>query len=148
MNTDRDRKMKWTHFMIWGLIFLMFFTVTAFAEEPLEPPYLDLDGDGFDDNIADDDDNGIPDRFEAKPDKNLPELAGTLGNVFNTEITMAGIDAVRTHSEEFSLRQFRTRALTQRCHGFGALEDFGPGSGIGLGAMGGTGGCAGGVCAP
>lgn len=128
-----------------GLILLVFAGPAITTEALPETPFVDLDGDGFDDNFADNNNNGIPDRYESKPAEKLAEMGSLLGNVFNTEVNL---DDLRTTSEKFDMREFRTRSLVQRCNGLGADNDFGPGNDIGLGAVSGAGGCAGGVCGP
>ncbi len=121
----------------------------ANTEEPKKAAYVDLDGDGFNDNLADNNSNGIPDRYErGKSDAVLPKMGSVLGDVFNSEKSLAGLEDLRSNEDRFGQRKFRTQALSQRCHGFGAEQDFGPGNGIGCGSLGGHGGCAGGACAP
>jgi hypothetical protein len=135
--------MRWK-LLIFGILIITSTGNMAMAEALPETPYVDLDGDGFDDNIADNNENGIPDRFESKPAEALAEMSGLLGNVFNTDVNL---DDLRTKSEKFKMRKFKTRALKQRCQGLGAEDDFGSGGGLNLGSAGG-GGCAGGVCRP
>jgi hypothetical protein len=121
----------------------------ADTEKPKKAAFVDLDGDGFNDNLADNNSDGIPDRYErGKSDLMLPKVGSVLGDVFNSEISMVGMEDLRSNEERFSLRKFRTQSLSQRCHGFGAEQDFGPGNGIGCGSLGGHGGCSGGACAP
>lgn len=127
------------------LFCLTFAGVSAYADESEKTKFIDLDGDGFNDNIADNDDNGIPDRYESEATEALAEMGSFLGDVFNTEVNL---DHLLTKSERFNTRSFRTRGLAQRCDGFGAKDEFGPGNEIGLGALSGGGGCAGGVCGP
>ena len=137
--------MKWNLYLFVGVLICSFAATIASGGALPETAYVDLDGDGFNDNIADNDDNGIPDRFESEPTKELAEMGSILGNVFNTEVNL---DELYSASEKFNMRKFKTRSLTQRCNGLGASDDFGPGNGIGLGAVSGGGGCAGGVCSP
>lgn len=123
----------------------------AAAEEmalAVTPAFVDLDGDGINDRLADNNDNGIPDRFERQAAAAPADKPSALGDAFNMLLPATGLDALLSKSEVFGARSFKTRSLTQRCHGFGAEEGFGPGSGIGLGAVSGAGGCAGGVCVP
>jgi len=138
--------MVWKIFFLGGLMVLTLAGLTGASEALPKTPFVDLDGDGFSDNFADNNDNAIPDRFESKAAEKLAEMGSLLGNVFNTEISL---DDLRTTSQKFKMREFRTRSLAQRCNGLGAENDFGPGNGIGLGAVSGSGGgCAGGVCGP
>ncbi len=136
------------------LLLVIFFLLppapsTANMEEPQKTAFVDLDGDGFNDNLADNNGDGIPDRYEwGKSDVSLPRVGSVLGDVFSSEISMAGMEDLRSNEERFGQRKFRTQSLSQRCHGFGAEQDFGPGNGIGCGSLGGHGGCSGGACAP
>lgn len=134
-----------TRYFIQCSLVIVIFSITSYGETPPKIPCVDLDGDGFNNKIADNDDNGIPDRFESKSAQALSEMGSILGNVFDAEISL---DNLRSTIEKFDMRKFRTRGLSQRCRGFGMKDDFGPGHGIGLGALGRGGGCAGGVCAP
>lgn len=137
--------MKRSLSLLCGILVIAAFGVSSATEALPKTPFVDLDGDGFNDNIADNDENGIPDRYESKPVEALAEMSGLLGNVFNAEVNL---DELYTKSEKFNMRKFKTRALEQRCQGLGDRDDFGPGNGIGLGAVAGGGGCAGGVCGP
>ncbi len=121
----------------------------ANSEEPKKAAFVDLDGDGFNDNLADNNGDGIPDRYERdKSDASLPKMNSALGDVFNSDAAVAGLEDLQSNQDRFGQRKFRTQSLSQRCHGFGAEQDFGPGNGIGCGALGGHGGCSGGACAP
>ena len=121
----------------------------ADMEESKKAVFVDRDGDGFNDNLADNNSDGIPDRYEwGKSDAALPEVGSVLGDVFNSDMSLAGLEDLRSNEEKFGQRKFRTQSLSQRCHGFGAEQDFGPGNGIGCGSLGGHGGCSGGACAP
>ncbi len=143
--TNREKNMKWSLYLLAGVLLFAFLVGSVTGEALPEMVYVDLDGDGFNDNIADNDDNGIPDRFESEPAEELAEMGSILGNVFNTEVNLTDLYST---SEKFNMRKFKTRSLAQRCNGLGASDDFGPGNGIGLGAVSGGGGCAGGVCGP
>jgi hypothetical protein len=136
------------NYIIYGAIIVLLFSLTALAEDDKKTAHVDLDGDGFNDNIADNDENGIPDRFESEAFKPVEQENGALGDIFNTDLSTSNYDNLLSCCERFGQRKFRVRALTQRCHGFGLKDDFGSGSGIGLGSLGGAGGCAGGVCGP
>jgi len=135
-------------FFIIGVILLImaFMSIDAGAEKG--EAFVDQDGDGFNDNISDSDNNGIPDRYESDIPEMFGEVKSSLGDVFNTEISMSDVDEFLSKSEKFDIRQFKARGLLQRCNGFGASDGFGPGNDIGLGAVSGSGGCAGGVCSP
>lgn len=119
--------------------------VTAAEPAATKAICVDFDGDGIDDNLADLNGNGIPDRFEKKPAEAVEAAAqGTLGNIF--EATSAPVPAIESadRAAAFGERQFPTRAIAPHRAGFGADEKFGPGNDIGIGSL--TSGCAGGVC--
>ena len=103
--------------------------------------FIDIDGDGFDDNELDNDKNGIPDRFEETEGNDQKEVSSLLGNVFNAAKTEIPSDLL-SNGVEFGKRKFETRLLWQCHRGICSDDQFGPGNGIGLGAA----ACAGGVC--
>lgn len=146
--------MKFGNFLAVILLFIAFLLLpsiatTANTESAKKAAFVDLDGDGFNDNLADNNSDGIPDRYEfGKSDAALPAVGSALGDVFNSNVSMAGLEDIRSNEEKFGQRKFRTQSLSQRCHGFGGEQDFGPGNGIGCGSLGGHGGCSGGACAP
>jgi hypothetical protein len=136
-----------TCLIVVGLLLMLW--APAIATEQVEKPvFVDYDGDGFNDLFADDNSDAIPDRYQSKAVENLGEVESALGDVFNAEISISGLEELRPNSEEFDLRSFRIRALSQRCCAYGSDSDFGPGNDIGLGAGSGGGGCAGGRCTP
>jgi hypothetical protein len=140
-----------------SILFTSVFTIFAIfgfggsvlhAEDGVESEevFVDLDGDGFDDNIPDEDNNSIPDT--AEDDKNLNENEGLLASSdsqFKPIEGLGGFDlnSLLSNSEIFGKLKFLTRAQSCYRGGFEAGSDFGPGNGIGLGA---ASGCAGGVC--
>ncbi|UCD17926.1 MAG: hypothetical protein JSV44_03200, partial [Candidatus Zixiibacteriota bacterium] len=54
---------------------------------------------------------------------------------------------IQPNSSHFGRLSYPAQCLGQTRGGFGSGDDFGPGNGIGLGALT-PGGCAGGVCRP
>ena len=125
----------------------LFISSAAFAEDNTKPAFVDLDGDGIDDNETDNDGNSIPDCFEGKTNtdsENSETVRSILGNVFNSDLTLTSSEDLRTNADKFGSLAFKTRGLPQRCLGFGTEDEFGSGSGIGLSS--GSSGCAGGVC--
>lgn len=114
----------------------------AFALDNNIESYVDLDGDGFDDNTPDIDNNGIPDRFEisGKNETNPIEVASVsfFANLEKSSPTVLLLSA----SEKFSLRKFSCRTL-DKCRS-NLDSDFS--GGIGFGNASGGGACAGGVC--
>ncbi len=110
--------------------------------------FVDLDGDGFDDNCSDEDSDGIPNDADSDYE---PMPAGESYHTehiidFGQTIQDIGLSAdLTTNSQRFGKRQFKTRGLViSRC-GFDANAGFGSGNEIGIGVSSG-GGCAGGVC--
>ncbi|UCC44036.1 MAG: hypothetical protein JSU65_13135 [Candidatus Zixiibacteriota bacterium] len=109
------------------------------------PAFVDLDGDGFNDALLDEDSNGIPDQLE--PGRSGPAKDSAVkprGAVIDLDQISRTLIA-SSNSQRFSLREFRTRAQrANRCNlgfWFGGVE--------GLGAAAAAGGlCAGGVCIP
>ncbi len=126
-------------------LFLMPGVTPAYQNNQDKPAFIDLDGDGFNDLAADSDDNGIPDEIESHPADQPKPMESQLGEVFNTE-AMADmeIDLLLSFSDGFDRRSFRTRDLISHRGGFNSGESFGPGSGIGLGAL--VTGCVGPGC--
>jgi hypothetical protein len=136
-------------------VFLMVFAMIAFvvpadgqAEEAEKATFVDLDGDGFDDNLADSDENGIPD--QAEPDEsesgNANSAEGMIAtlNPINVSSEDLSLDQILTNSEKFGKREFNCRDHSCFRGGFDAGQDFGPGNGISSAAV--SSGCAGGIC--
>ncbi len=114
------------------------------AEDNITPAFIDLDGDGLNDIDADNDNDGIPDRFTSMLPASELETPSLLGDIFSsTAVTMD----LQTAEEKFGARKFNTRYLDQRCFGLCSSEAFGIDNKLGIGS-GGGGGCAGGVCRP
>ena len=124
---------------------LLLLVLCSFADAGPLPAFVDHDGDGINDLYSDGNSNGIPDAFESDETADEPELTAALGDVFNFgEIAAGPSDEILSAYEGFCERKFRTRDLCRHRGGFNAGEEFGPGNGIGSGAM--SGGCVGGVC--
>lgn len=104
------------------------------------PCFVDLDGDGFDDNIRDLDSDGIPDfgDFRAAASANASHGLGVFASM-NT-----GATTVARAAEKFGERRFCCRGLALNRGGFSAGSGFGPGAGIGSAALGKV--CIGGIC--
>ena len=136
------------HLVLCSLILAFLPGVEVAGDSPKQQVFTDQDGDGINDNLADNDNSGIPDRFESKAADTVGQTGSLLGEVFNAESAQTATDDLLSGVDRFFQRRFRTRTLMHRCHCFGGNEDFGPGNGIGMGAMGGAGGCTGGVCSP
>ncbi len=104
------------------------------------PCFVDLDGDGFDDNIRDLDSDGIPDfgnyngTAQIDPSRGL----GVFASMNTGAISVAAI------TEKFGERKFCCRGLALNRGGFTGGSGFGPGAGIGSSALGKV--CIGGIC--
>lgn len=118
------------------------------AAGPADSRFVDLDGDGINDNLTDGNDDGIPDEFVGDAVKSGPELAasgGAMGGMFDAvDVKTADPMANFSARERFKLRQRSVRDLCSFRGGFYAGEDFGPGNGIGAGTSGKV--CVGGIC--
>ena len=103
--------------------------------------FIDLDGDGINDNIPDIDNNNIPDDFQNNLSLNLPEntkqFSGFSGLTDDTKTVKVNL----TSSERFSLRKYTSRGITTSRCDFDA--EFGTRLGI---SSSGGGSCAGGIC--
>ncbi|HDS01034.1 MAG TPA: hypothetical protein ENO22_13615 [candidate division Zixibacteria bacterium] len=132
----------------------MIFAFCSFGSSPLraddgaesEELFVDLDGDGFNDNTPDEDNNSIPDSAEDDKYSDRNKTANALASTEFKPIEGLGefdLSSLLSNSELFGQLKFLTRAQSCCRGGFEAGSDFGPGNGIGLGAVS---GCAGGVC--
>lgn len=120
------------------VLILALASFSAMAATPV--PFVDMDGDGFDDNEPDANSDGIPDCLA--PDYIPPVEDEALAGVFATmDVVSAPVMVLeQTNAERFGERKFPCRMLeSNRC-------EFDAGFGSGLGVSAGGGGCAGGVC--
>jgi len=107
------------------------------------PGYVDLDGDGFDDNAPDTDLDGIPDEFEAHGFVSTQIDGLQVAPMFAGQAPAPDASPKAKTGEIFGRRKFTTRGLAENRSDF----DIGFGSSLGLGAgLGGGGACAGGIC--
>jgi len=125
-------------------VFLACFGVSgAASEEKDQKPYVDLDGDGFDDNADDTDSDGIPDRFERDYVAPRSVAAAPKTDIFAALKQSSPVAPIATSSlERFALRQFACRAQSKCRSNF--ESEFDTGLGITAGSSGGR--CVGGVC--
>ena len=119
------------------------------AGEKTGPPqdrrFVDLDGDGLNDNTPDLNHDGIPDFDIARaPEPPMMTLRGAANIFEQIEQTIPVTSMYLSKSERFQSLRFCARSLLQCRGGFAAGEDFGPGNGIGQGAL--SGNCTGGIC--
>jgi len=113
------------------------FSDTASASIPC---FVDLDGDGLDDNIRDLNSDGIPD-FD-NYNGSVPAISCGGSGIFTSMNT--GTTDITETSEKFGERKFATRWLGSNRGGFSSNGGFGPGAGISSAAIGKV--CIGGVC--
>jgi len=122
-------------------------TASAEDEAVEQKAYVDLDGDGFDDNAPDENSDGIPDDVESGKSK-IDEHSFEGGEQIAAftplqDIGQYNIDEYLPNSEIFGRLKFSTRAQSSFRGGFDIGNNFGSETGIGCGALS---GCAGGVC--
>ncbi|MFH1373713.1 MAG: hypothetical protein ABII79_07960 [bacterium] len=107
--------------------------------------FVDLDGDGLNDNLPDLNYDGIPDFDKADQPAESFVSQSTISDFLNSmDSAVPRLDLVLSNSDGFRGLMFQVRGLSQCRGGFGDDENFGPGYGIGQGAM--KGGCVGGAC--
>lgn len=131
---------------IFALLIILPNSPVAFEADDNPAPYIDLDGDGLDDNAPDDDSDGIANiaesNFVSIPDKAVPAETGLVS--FEAEGIGLSVDS-GPNSGKFSHLNRDCRQISNHRGGFGSGDQFGPGNGIGIGAVS-SGGCVGGVC--
>ncbi len=142
--------MKLHQFSIFSLVIFVLILSPKFLlaekSETTEATYIDLDGDGINDNAPDSDGDGIIDVAESgfRPGQFDTEPANM--GIVSFETSSVGISADPSlNSGKFSSLNKNCRLLSSNRGGFGIGDQFGPGNGIGIGAVS-SGGCAGGVC--
>lgn len=109
--------------------------------------FVDLDGDGFDDNATPDDQNSTTEKSKSNTPNNLSSDSTTVATGFidfSSALTPKKPLFLNNSSAFASAKRLVTCGLQSR-GGFGSGSDFGSGGDIGSGAlMGGV--CVGGVC--
>ena len=127
---------------------------SLWAQESAEAPmgdatktvFVDLDGDGLNDNLRDVTGDGIPefDNSSVAP----PTMSGGQATTINLDdvlgASMPGFGLALSRSEAFAGHRFGTRGICRSRGGFGAEDSFALTGTMGLSATGGQ--CAGGVC--
>lgn len=106
--------------------------------------FVDLDGDGFNDYLADSDGDGIPEWPDARQDGSIGvDNTAPRGKVIS--LGQFAASGVESRTTLFERRSFMVRSLSTCRSDFEAL--FGGGLGVTLGSAAG-GACAGGICVP
>lgn len=105
--------------------------------------FVDLDGDGFNDNQLDANGDGIPDEFEPGyvPAIDEGKAAGIFAEMEVAPVTVERSALLETNEDVFGRLSFLTRNMCDNRCAFDA--EFGSGLGIAVAA---GGACAGGVC--
>jgi hypothetical protein len=109
-----------------------------------KPAFVDLDGDGFNDNASDADNNSIPDEAESNHDTEVEPENAFLAFKPIESIGDFDLSSLLDNSEKFGKLKALTSAISCCRGGLEPGESFGPGNGIGSGAV--AGGCPGGIC--
>ncbi len=125
---------KLSIFMMFASIMILIFASPIIAGEAANIEYLDLDGDGLNDNIY----SGI---IQSTPSPTL-EQNDIFGVALNLESGNGG------NSAEFGQLMISARALTANRCSLDSDAGFGPGNGLGSGIVKGGMVCEGGVCRP
>lgn len=131
-----------------GLILL--FGSPSLTAEPGKTPFVDLDGDGFDDNVTDSNNDGIPD-FKDSPSPAASNPSDSYSDFKPlADFSVPGSSAAQetSASSRFKGLQFSARSLMRNRCSLDSDAAFGPGNGIGMGSMSGGMVCVGGVCQP
>jgi hypothetical protein len=110
--------------------------------------FVDLDGDGFDDNAEDQDLDGIPNevdpdyvQVEAEPLAGYDDFFAADGLEETADVDIG----LLTNAQKFCRLRMSVRSLCQRLSAFEPVDEFGVAEEVGSGAvMGGV--CQGGVC--
>ena len=142
--------MKLHQILIFSLVGIILILSPKFLlaekSETTEETYIDLDGDGINDNAPDSDGDGIIDVAESGFRQSQFDTEPANMGMVSFESSSVGISADPSpNSGKFSSLNKNCRLLSSSRGGFGTGDQFGPGNGIGIGAVS-SGGCAGGVC--
>jgi len=132
------------------LIFLPFFLLILIlspqhnltAEEYI---FVDLDGDGLDDNIGDKNFDGIPDfSDEIEPQTDDAEVTGGTGIFSSMPIAKVDAKEITPKSKMFGQYSFSIRNLCTNRGGFSSSDGFGSENGLSGSTFGGV--CVGPLC--
>jgi hypothetical protein len=117
------------------------------TEQTEKVAFVDLDGDGFDDNATPEDQNSTTEKPKADASNNLSsDSTAAAAGFFEFSSALTQKNRLFLHnSSAFASAKQRVVSGLQHRGGFGSNSDFGSGSDIGSGAViGGV--CVGGVC--
>ena len=128
---------------------LLVFSPAAISEES-KSLFVDLDGDGFDDNVSDANNDGIPEFSAAATMSEAREEnpSSETGALADFSFGSAAIDDGQSFSAQFKGLQFTARSLSRNRCSLDTDAGFGPGNGTGVGSTSGGMVCVGGVCHP
>jgi hypothetical protein len=116
------------------------------TEKAEKPVFVDLDGDGFDDNATPEDQNSTIDKPKFEATGNVSDTTTAMTGFFDFGSTMTPKSQLfLNNSSAFASAKQRVVSGLQHRGGFGSASDFGSGGDISSGAViGGV--CVGGVC--
>lgn len=107
--------------------------------------FIDLDGDGIDDNIGDKNSDGIPDFPDVEiPMLNDTEITGGTGIFSSMPVTEVDVSDITPNSIMFGQYFFSIRNLSSNRGGFASSDSFGSDNGLNSGMSGGI--CVGPLC--
>ena len=128
---------------------LLIFSPLSFGNDK-KPLFVDIDGDGFDDNTSDANNDGIPEFSNTASLTEAREENPSTASKDLADFSFGSIlaDDGLSFSAQFKGLQFAARSLSRNRCSLDSDAGFGPGSGTRVGST--TGGmvCVGGVCQP
>ncbi len=131
-------------FAVIFMLFLVAILSPVQADTVKQVKYVDLDGDGFDDNATDNDLDGIPDKFASQGSKaSAPRAMVDMNKMFQAPTTVLTASLGKSNHLLYLARNTAVLSLATCRGGLGRFDRFG-GSATTQGNSGS--GCAGGVC--
>jgi hypothetical protein len=131
---------------ILAVMLLLLLSSTSIHAASSSNRFVDLDGDGFNDNLVDSDNNNIPDVFESAAKVATSSILSSVSNVssglFSESSSESSVStSFESRADHFSSRLSGCLGLDKCRNNF--ESDFSGGIGFSLGS---GGGCVGGVC--
>jgi hypothetical protein len=137
-----------------GLLAADFQVLHAGDSVPQPDLFVDMDGDGINDNASDKDGDGIPDKFAGENPVVPADTALVGGSAFQFDAPSVGIETgaiiletatADQNSKRFAALRMSVRSLCRLRGGIKSGDDFGAGSGMDNTSVKGV-TCVGGVC--
>jgi len=133
------------------VLFSLLITPTGPAHATEQKPvdkaalFIDLDGDGINDNLPDTNSDGIPDIAGTGTHATEARVQSALGDVFNTSnpANDSRMEKLKSCCDRYAEARFKVRGISLHRIGLTGTDPFGSGTGVGNA---GAGACAGGVC--